>query len=908
MHRPKGLSWMLIFICIFAVASNAAAQWKSDGAAVCMAEYDQRNPVIVSDYAGGAIVAWEDQRNFGTAIYVQRVDAGGNTLWTEDGVAVCTYESEQQQCRMIPDGYGGAIIAWQDYRMGPGDIYAQRVDAGGNLLWAAEGVAICAADNEQWDVRLMVYGAAGAILTWTDTRSGDMDIYAQRIESSGNAVWTADGVAVVTQTNGQYSPQIGSDGSDGAIIAWFDFRNSFSEIYAQRIGSDGNAQWTADGVCVRPDGGYQYDMSFVSGASGVIFAWSEYRDYYQDIYLQRLDLSGAPLWDEGGIVACAYESDKFGPQLVPDFSGGAMLAWYDSRGYNYSVFAQRVSSGGELMYPESGIMVFDAIGESEIHITADGFGGAIVALDAYFDEAESSDIYAQRLDGNGNLLWSLPRGAAVCTAPLGQYVPVLVNDEFGGAIIVWEDERSEMDWNIYAQRVGPSGLWGNPEPAILSCLDVPGDQGGWVRIRTGASSHDVAGEYDSPIAGYNVWRLIDGGGGPMAASAGVAAATAFDRAGILALLTDPKRATGISVDAYQAAALGLPEGEWESVGFWFAMRDSVYNIAVPTRNDSTEAGTAEETFVVTAHTSSAGIFVVSEAATGYSVDNLAPGMTSGFAGDEVAAPPGLRLTWAANDAPDLWKYDIHRGDDEFFIPDASNRIGSTETTEFFDGDWMKANMDFYKLVAVDRHGNGSPAALLRPEDINVGVLLQSYAASLAGSCIEISWSLSELGPGTSFFVLRSESAGASFAELAPAAIEREGLYFSFKDRSIEPGTTYRYRIDVADESGRRTLFETDAITIPAIPLALHQNHPNPFNPSTVISYYLPEASPVTLEIFDLSGKLIARLRDGVRENRGTHSVEWRGMDDAGRAVSSGVYFYRLRAGRETLSRKLVLIR
>jgi len=125
---------------------------------------------------------------------------------------------------------------------------------------------------------------------------------------------------------------------------------------------------------------------------------------------------------------------------------------------------------------------------------------------------------------------------------------------------------------------------------------------------------------------------------------------------------------------------------------------------------------------------------------------------------------------------------------------------------------------------------------------------------------------------------------------------------------VEPGTTYRYRVNVAAESGARLLFETEAISTPEMPLTLHQNHPNPFNPSTTILYYLPAASTVTLDVYDSTGKLVARLFDRAMQQKGTHSVEWQGADARGRAVSSGVYFYRLTGGKETISKKMILLR
>jgi hypothetical protein len=84
--------------------------------------------------------------------------------------------------------------------------------------------------------------------------------------------------------------------------------------------------------------------------------------------------------------------------------------------------------------------------------------------------------------------------------------------------------------------------------------------------------------------------------------------------------------------------------------------------------------------------------------------------------------------------------------------------------------------------------------------------------------------------------------------------------------------------------------------------------PNPFNPITRIHYYVPDESVVTLEIFDTSGRLVVRLVDNERMRRGMHAVEWRGVDGHGRAVGSGVYYYRLKIGAETISKKMVLLR
>ncbi len=90
---------------------------------------------------------------------------------------------------------------------------------------------------------------------------------------------------------------------------------------------------------------------------------------------------------------------------------------------------------------------------------------------------------------------------------------------------------------------------------------------------------------------------------------------------------------------------------------------------------------------------------------------------------------------------------------------------------------------------------------------------------------------------------------------------------------------------------------------------LNQNSPNPFNPSTAISYSVPEGSAVriNLKVFDLRGRLVRTLVDEVHQ-AGTHRVFWNGTDETGRKVPSGVYLYCLQAGDWARTRKMVLLK
>jgi hypothetical protein len=106
----------------------------------------------------------------------------------------------------------------------------------------------------------------------------------------------------------------------------------------------------------------------------------------------------------------------------------------------------------------------------------------------------------------------------------------------------------------------------------------------------------------------------------------------------------------------------------------------------------------------------------------------------------------------------------------------------------------------------------------------------------------------------------------------------------------------------------KTLEEPVAAGSPPRPaFALGQNVPNPFNPQTSIRFSVPETRGVTLRVYDVSGRLVAILADR-QYPAGTHVVEWDGTDRQGASAASGVYFYKITAGADVATKKMILLR
>ncbi len=144
-------------------------------------------------------------------------------------------------------------------------------------------------------------------------------------------------------------------------------------------------------------------------------------------------------------------------------------------------------------------------------------------------------------------------------------------------------------------------------------------------------------------------------------------------------------------------------------------------------------------------------------------------------------------------------------------------------------------------------------------------------------------------------------------------IDHEGL-IRFKTAFLIPMDQLRDEVllALADIPAIEQEVEQPAATAVALSAAapqafsLAQNAPNPFNGETVIRFALPQPSPVELTIYNLLGQPVAVLVRGPSP-AGTFAVRWNGRDQVGRAVTSGVYFYRLRAGEDTKVRKLLLL-
>jgi hypothetical protein len=433
---------LVVFLFFLIPPMVAHAQWKSDPSlnnAICQEGSRQHAPRIISDGRDGAIICWYDERSGQNSfdIYAQRIDRDGFVRWKVNGIAVCAAPNSQMDPEMIPDDAGGAIIAWTDARNGNNDIYVQRIDSSGSLLWTADGVALTADTSNQANPKITSDGKHGVIVAWNVGLGGFPPvnkIYAQRVNAAGTPLWSSP---ALVSGNFRFSnaPSIASDGNGGAFIAFAYFILPEYDVYAQRIDSNGTRLWQASGVGIATGSGTQDSPVIVPDGNGNAFLG--YLDWgsgsIANLHIVVLKRDGT---QAASFRATSTSGGQAKHQLSNIGTGLLGIAWEDKRVTGKSrVYAQIVDTTGTKQWTANGVEVSNRTGDQVTpYVFSDGADGVFVAWEDKTKGALETDIYAQRLSGAGAPLWPVA-GVPVCTAAKIQQFPWIISDGRNGAIL-----------------------------------------------------------------------------------------------------------------------------------------------------------------------------------------------------------------------------------------------------------------------------------------------------------------------------------------------------------------------------------------------------------------------------------------------------------------------------------------
>lgn len=222
---------------------------------------------------------------------------------------------------------------------------------------------------------------------------------------------------------------------------------------------------------------------------------------------------------------------------------------------------------------------------------------------------------------------------------------------------------------------------------------------------------------------------------------------------------------------------------------------------------------------------------------------------------------------------------------------------------------------------VGKMGAGRVNAYNAVNDAPIAVRLSSFTATpLSSHKVAVTWQTASEVNTAGFFIQRKKNEHDGFERINDFMIPATGstatgAQYEYVDE-IEVSGSLSYRLEEIALDGKSTVYQpvfistisnTENQSASVLTFKLKQNYPNPFNPQTRIAYDIAKQGHVTLQVFDLTGRLVKQLVNG-EQKEGSYEATWNGTNETGQKVVSGVYFYRLTAPGFVSTRKMLLSR
>jgi hypothetical protein len=467
----------LPFVVALSAVPTVIADWSDDPVSntpVAIAANDQVQPKVVEGPDGGTYVSWFDNRVGGHDVYLQRFDAAGNALWTENGILIADLaNSSTQDYGLCSDGVGGCVVAFLDTRLGGVKVTATRVDENGDQVWGDSGVQMAGAGASQSSPRVGLAADGGIVVGWSDSAATAL----HRFDLNGIAAWPAPVFLTVSGAGLTLADIQPGDGT--SVIVSMVRATGFAgakTLRAQKVDANGSLLWGLGHVMVFSSGSLQFGNfpTFVSdGAGGAVFAW--YTTGPLQSWAQRVNASGAILWGTNGVsVTTTTTKERTNPSVAFDpITQRTYVGWIDHTPASslYGVAAQAFDVAGSRLWGANGATILATqtnFGTREMEaVLLDGKPTFLYVRDLAFN---SGTLFAARLNDNGSPAW---RGTSITLgAQAVGYSRVEARSAGDHVVAIWQDTRNRGE-DLFGDAILPDGSLGAPPTVVTG--DLTGD-------------------------------------------------------------------------------------------------------------------------------------------------------------------------------------------------------------------------------------------------------------------------------------------------------------------------------------------------------------------------------------------------------------------------------------------------
>jgi hypothetical protein len=355
-----------------------------------------------------AVVAWTDFTVNKTGdLFIQKVQANGGILWHPKGIKINNFKKEIGEYSLCANEKNEIFISYlakEPNQVFNSQVILQKVSPSGKFLFDSSGIKVSASVNSKLTNLALRDKSGGVYVFWIESYGGKGVILSQHYDRTGKALWGKLPLAVTNNYLNVINFSAINSGAD--IYIAYQVLKREKTIYNQLISPEGILLWGKNGRNCSNKKGSQSNPQMISSETALIMSWTNEINKDRDIYIQKYDRTGKPSWQEGGQSVISMKGDQFGQKIISDGHDGAIVAWIDRRTASVpgNIYAQRINQDGNIMWDSTGIAIgsFFNTPKSYLSLLPDGRGSAI----AVFKEKRKSEngIYVQKIFNSGTFV------------------------------------------------------------------------------------------------------------------------------------------------------------------------------------------------------------------------------------------------------------------------------------------------------------------------------------------------------------------------------------------------------------------------------------------------------------------------------------------------------------------------
>lgn len=794
--------------------------------------HNQYQPSMQINSGDRLIVVWVDERNGNPDIYGQIIGSDMQKIGSNFKISSDVSTAIQQNPAVSINDSGAFVVVWEDFRDDSLQIYGQKYNIDGVAVWSNFKLAQNGSATHAMLPDVIQLESDSFIVAWHDNRNGDDDIFLEWFDSYGNASGSVIQINQDTTKTHQCHPALLLSESGRLFIGWQDARNGDTDIYFQEmdleknfIGSNSKANDDGSGnnQCC-PQLSFRDDKLLV-------LAWQDERNGNSDVHAQAFSSTLTRLGSNILLNDDINLAEQSMPDLSMDEDGNFCIVWSDDRNDNPDIFGQTYSEQG-IRIGENVKLNPDTLSSSQVNPDIAMNESGIILCVWESDHNGYNDIYAQFLDADGN-----PAGENFLvntnTGSRHQKTPACAINEAGESVIVWRYDGSgkmeikgqRFDSNMQAEG---DNFTINPVPGDISenHPDVAiAKDGGFAVVWRDAETSD-----------FNIYlRKYDSDGLPV---------------------TDPLLVNDDGTGADQRHPVIGMDRSGNSVVAWEDNRTGQYDIYGQFCN---QAGNPVGLNVRLTDDS-------------LSVYHGSPSVDVDTSGLGVV----------------VWR-DNRNGNPDIFAQcfTISGEFNGSNFMAIEDSSGLRQE---YPDVAIESKGRFLIACHETGLSGNIYMLVRRFDSQNKPIASSLQWIADSVSSKTLYPSVAANGQKMSFAWQDTRNLQGWDIACLIMD--------WEWEIETSVKSQEVRMTSSQLMV---------QNYPNPFNGQTWIEFDINRPGKMSIVIYNIKGQKIKDLSQSIQES-GHHHILWNGTDTQNRMVSSGIYFVQIQNEDFTKTHRMLFLK